>query len=530
MVDAKQSPFARQAEASEAATFEIAANSQPEPPSQLFVYGKSLIMLLLGFGVMFTMLMPACFRTEGMTDTCHHPGLPGGAVFDLVEVLVVGYVGGSLVNCLGLPPLFGMLIAGYVLKNVIPDQLNGLSSTTNSTLRNVALAIIMLRAGMGLNIAKLRENSVKTLLLSTIPCICEASTIAGVAHFLFPVMTLPFCFMLGFVIADVSPAVTTPILLDFMSQGLGQNKGIPTILLAAGSVNSVVAIVMYSVVNEFAWDGDVSGAKLAQILGVKLVLQILGVGVIAGWIFGRLTELSWRLTPNAGERFLILFLVAMLMLFGFKRIDMGGGGTLAVLTCGATLQNTIADKEESKPVSDIMATVWSNCGAVMLFTLLGASVDQSKLESSKILLGTLTVFIGLIGRSIACFGTVSLIKEWNAKEKAFCMVAWCPKATVQAALATVSLDHVRMLIQKGDLPAETEQVTKDFLEEANVILTTAVLSIILTAPLFAVLMTYTGKKWLTKTNVLLDDEPERDWSVCGSVVGEGLRTSRTSND
>jgi NhaP-type Na+/H+ or K+/H+ antiporter len=162
------------------------------------------------------------------------------------------------------------------------------------------------------------------------------------------------------------------------------------------------------------------------------------------------------------------------------------------------LQNTIKEteeKEQTKPVSDIMAELWSKIGAVMLFTLLGASVDQSKMQPSKILFGCAIVAIGLIGRSIACFGTVSLIREWKAKEKAFAMVAWCPKATVQAALATVSLDYVNKKIQAGDW-LETDPITQDYLEMANVILTTAVLSIMLTAPLFAVLMTYTGNRWL----------------------------------
>merc|ERR1712176_185949 len=128
-------------------------------------------------------------------------------------------------------------------------------------------------------------------------------------------------------------------------------------------------------------------------------------------------------------------------------------------------------------------------------TLLGASVDQSKLESSKVLLGSAIIVIGLLGRSVACFSIASLIREWNAKEKAFAVVAWCPKATVQAALATVALDFVMKKIQEGAW-IETDEHPQDLLEQANVILTTAVLSIILTAPLFAVLMTYTGNRWL----------------------------------
>merc|ERR1719267_131552 len=117
---------------------------------------------------------------------------------------------------------------GFLLKNVIPDQLNGLSAGLNSMLRSVALANII-----------------------------------------FPGMSWPFCFMLGFCIADVSPAVTTPILLDLNIQKRGTKKGVPTILLAAGSVNSVMAIVFYKIVEEFAWTGSISPENIISIVGIK---------------------------------------------------------------------------------------------------------------------------------------------------------------------------------------------------------------------------------------------------------------------
>jgi len=403
------------------------------------------------------------------------------------------------VSYAGLPPLFGMLIAGFVLQNFIPDQLNGISASTNSTVRTVALGIIMLRAGMGLNISKLRENSATTLLLSCVPCVCEAATIALIAKLLFPILTIPFAFMLGCVIADVSPAVTTPILLDFMSQGLGVDKGIPSILLAAGSVNSVVAIVLYNITNNFAWSSSVQANDLIRLVGVDLILQVVGVGGIVGWLLGRFTELCWRMTSREHERFFILFFMAMMILFGFKQVDMSGGGTLAVVTCGATLQNTIKDKDSVKPVSDLMARIWQSCGSVMLFTLLGASVDQSKLEGRKVGFALVTILIGLVGRSLACFGTVSLMREWNKWERAFAMVSWCPKATVQAALATVARDYVKSKIDDGSWD-ENDPYTRDMLDRSNVILTTAVLSIVVTAPAFAVLMVWTGNRWLHRSN------------------------------
>merc|ERR1719183_2805693 len=170
-------------------------------------------------------------------------------------------------------------------------------------LRSVALAIIMLRAGLGLDFEKLRKESWKVLVLATGPCIGEATTIAVCAHLIFPGMSWPFCFMLGFCIADVSPAVTTPILLDLNIKKRGTEKGVPSILLAAGSVNSVMAIVFYKIVEEFAWSGAISAENLVSIIGVKFFLQVFGIGGVCGWIMGKFTRFCWHLTEDKNARF-----------------------------------------------------------------------------------------------------------------------------------------------------------------------------------------------------------------------------------
>merc|ERR1712232_420976 len=154
----------------------------------------------------------------------------------------------------------------------------------------------------------LRKSSVSAMILATGPCIGEATTIALLAKIIFPGMSWPFCFMLGFCIADVSPAVTTPILLDLNIQKRGTKKGVPTILLAAGSVNSVMAIVFYKIVEEFAWTGDISPEGIVSIVGIKFFLQIFGVGGGAGWVMGKMVRTCWRLTDDHNARFAIMFL------------------------------------------------------------------------------------------------------------------------------------------------------------------------------------------------------------------------------
>jgi NhaP-type Na+/H+ or K+/H+ antiporter len=478
-----------------------------EAIAQQFLEGKdgkrfkmisiNVMLVSLLFAVVYFMLKPKCAPGE----ECKHPGLPGGTVFDLLEVLLCGILGGKLVANVGLPPLFGQLLMGFLLKNVIPDQLNGLSASLNSMLRSVALAIIMLRAGLGLDFAMLRKSSVSTLVLATAPCIGEATTIAILAHVIFPAMSWPFCFMLGFCIADVSPAVTTPILLELNLQKRGTSKGVPTILLAAGSVNSVMAIVFYKIVEEFAWSGSISAENVVSIVGMKFFVQIFGIGGGAGWAMGKMTRFLWHLTEDKTLRFAILFLMAMLTLFGFKQLGMSGGGTLAVLMMATTIHNSLSEEEletVEKPVGCILGQAWSNCGAVLLFTLLGASLDASKLSPQLVGMGIFLVILGLVGRSISLFFTLFLFPQWGVKEKLYSMVAWCPKATVQAALATAALDFITVQIKSGKFVA-TDPMVLQYLDNAMVILTTAILSIIMTAPLFAVLMLQLAPR-------LLDDD------------------------
>merc|ERR1712070_691105 len=288
--------------------------------------------------------------------------------------------------------------------------------------------------------------------------------------------------------------------------------GVPTILLAAGSVNSVMAIVFYKITEEFAWTGDISPESIVSIIGIKFFLQVFGIGGGAGWIMGKFVRACWYLTEDKTARFAIMFLMAMLTLFGFKQHGMSGGGTLAVLMMGTTLHNSIPQDElddVEMPVKSILETAWSKVGAVMLFCLLGSSLDASKLSPNLVGLGVMLVVLGLVGRSTVLFFTLFLFPQWGFKEKAYSVISWCPKATVQAALATAALDYITVQINQGNF-VESDPAVQQYLANAMVILTTAILSIIMTAPLFAVLMTNFAPK-------LLDDDSKEDSETAESV-------------
>lgn len=416
-----------------------------------------------------------------------------GQLPELGLVLLVGTAAGMGAGAAGCPPLLGMLVAGYMLRNVTPG-LQGIDDSTSSNLRYMALAIIMTRAGLGLDLPKLRENALVMGLLAIVPCFCEAAVVGLSAMLLFPVISLPWAGMLGFVIAAVSPSVISPVLLDLMSQGYGAGKGIPSVLLAAGSINGVVSIVLYSILWEFAWETTASAGKIVELIAVKFFGQIFGAGVGLGWLAGFALACAWSRLGMKQVRFAAVLFTSLSLLFGLKHhaINMSGGGTLAVLTFGATVQHYLKDStgdESTSEVSKLMATVWYKFGQVMLFTLLGASIDQSKLDGELLKNAMAVVLLGLVARSIATFASCASLHEWTRPEKAFVALSWCPKATIQAALATRALDHIRSSSNAIENP---DTMTA----RAEVILTTAVLSIVLTAPLFATLMSKAGRAWL----------------------------------
>ena len=206
----------------------------------------NMALLFLGLGMVFLLLNPSSARLwADQMSVGMHAGFFGGPVFDLIILCVLANLGGQIVARMGLPPLAGMLLMGFVLRQAQCTQ--GITSLLNSKVRDVALAVIMARAGLGLDLGRLWTERGITTALSTIPMLVEASTIA-LTSWATGALPLSWGLLLGFIIADVSPAVTVPLLMEFEEAGYGADKGIPSILLAASGLNSVAAIVGYGTV------------------------------------------------------------------------------------------------------------------------------------------------------------------------------------------------------------------------------------------------------------------------------------------
>ena len=404
---------------------------------------------------------------------------PDGSIFALFIIFIISYLSGELLSLINLPPLLGMLITGCVFGNVFTLNFD---PQLSSILRTLALAIILLRAGLGLDKKVLQKLSFVCLRFAFIPCIFEAATIALTTYLLldFP---LVWGFLLGFVLSGVSTAVIVPEMLIFKDKRIGTNKGIPTLVMASGSVDNVLALTCFGVFLGLAFD---TGSSLAwNIIEGPLEAFIgLTVGCSIGivlWYFPYEHEHSDGQLIKY-QRTLLLNLSGIFMLFASSSLDLNGSGPLGCLTLAFVAGLKWRSCNDITLIESILKSEWLFLQP-FLFSLIGVQVKLSNLKGDAIGYSLLALFIGLIIRVL-----ISSLVVWgadlNIKEKLFVGFSWLPKATVQAVVGPMSLDLAR---ERGD---EIE------IERATLVLAIAALSILITAPLGAVLVALTGPKLL----------------------------------
>jgi len=369
-------------------------------------------------------------------------------------LLLFGYIGGKLVSRLKLPPLIGMLLVGIIIGPYVLDWLNSDLLLVSQDIRTFALIIILMRAGLGIKKDQIRQVGSIALWISSIPCILEGLTITGLAYYL-----LNFSFaeagMLGSIIAAVSPAVVVPSMLDLKEKKYGEDKQIPTLLLAGTSIDDVFAITLFTFFLGLGTSGQESS--------VLFELAFIPFSIIAGVAGGALIAiLSIYLFKKIRGKYVekLLMLIAVSILFVEWGEHVGIASLLGVMTLGFLIFEKIPEHTERFTIS--LAGLWIFL-QILLFALVGAEVNiEVALEAG--LTGLLIIAIGLVGRSAGVW-IATINTELNTKEKLFCMIAYTPKATVQAAM--------------GGIPLAMGA------EQGATILALAVLSIVVTAPLGA---------------------------------------------
>ena len=390
-------------------------------------------------------------------------------VLSLAIIITLGLIFNKLFKAIKLPGLLGMLILGIV---VGPNMLNLISKdilTISPDLRKIALIVILLRAGLGINRSTLKKVGKTALKMSFLPCVIEGFAIAFVSKYILNISFIE-AGMLGFIIAAVSPAVVVPQMLELINKGKGKENGVPTIILAASSIDDVFAITIFSTFLGLYGGSNISISGKLLSIPISILLGG-GIGILIAllliWIFKK-----FHLRDT--EKTLIILASGMLLtsLEDILKNIVPVASLLGVMVVGFVLLDKYP--KVANRISEKFNKVWV-FAEILLFVLVGAQVDVKVIVHSG-LLGLLVLFIGLVARSIGVY--ISLMgSNLNFKEKIFCIISFMPKATVQAAMGAVPL--------------------ASGVASGNLILAIAVLSIIVTAPLGAVGIKYFGDKWIS---------------------------------
>lgn len=387
----------------------------------------------------------------------------------IAVVLLLGLLIGWIFSKIKLPSLLGMVIVGIILGPYALNLIDESIIEISGELRQIALVIILTRAGLSLDISDLKKVGRPAVLMCFVPACVEILGTVILAPMLLGVTRLEAT-IIGCVIAAVSPAVVVPRMIRLIEDGYGKNKSIPQLILAGASVDDVFVIVVFTAFTGLASTGEMSVISFAKI-PVSIVL-----GVLFGGCIGMLLVFFFKKYHiRDSVKILIILSVSFLILEVESRLQgyIPISGLLAIMSMGIIIKqkyNALALRLSVK-----YNKLWLGA-EIFLFVLVGATVDLRHIVSA----GGLTVLLVLGALLFRMVGVaISLIKtDLSLKERLFCMVAYTPKATVQAAI--------------GAIPFSMG------LECGNTVLTVAVLSILITAPFGAICIDNLYKKLLDK--------------------------------
>ena len=388
----------------------------------------------------------------------------------LALIFLCGLLLGSVFKKIGLPGLIGMLITGIILGPHVLNLLDSSIIAISADLRQLALIIILTRAGLSLDFEDLKKIGRPAVLMSFVPaCFEMAGTILlSVVFFELPLLEAA---ILAAVVASASPAVIVPRMIKLIESGYGTDKKIPQLILAGDSVDDMFNIVVFT-----SLLGLTNGESISVLRFAEIPVSIL-LGVLAGALIGFLLAVLFRCFHMQDSAKVIILLSAAFLLVALEETVKGFvpfSGLLAVMAAGMMILKSTPGA--ANRISVKFSKLWVGA-EIILFALVGASVDIKYALSAGV--KTIIMLIAvLIIRGIGIL--LCLIKtDLNPKERLFCALTGIPKATVQAAIGSIPL---AMGLPGGEI-----------------ILTIAVVSILFTAPLGAFIIDKSYKKLLTKT-------------------------------
>ncbi len=385
-------------------------------------------------------------------------------LISLSLIIIIGLFISYVITKIKIPNLVGFIIAGILLGPYVLDLIDTSILNLSEELRSVALVIILFRAGLMLDLKSLKSIGKLSIILSVVPAVLEIIIIAITANMLFE-FDLKVALLLGCVVAAASPAVIVPRMIELIKA----KKGLaPKLIITSATLEDVIVIVLFATVLEFNVSGDFSFV-LIMLFPLKIILGIL-IGLVTGIIISKIID---RYNIKLGNIVLIIIAISLLFI-SVEKLNLKFvhySGLLAVMTLGIVINS----KQEriSSNIESSFSNLWL-FAQIMLFVLIGAEIDIMNLQSS-LLIAIVIITIGLVGRFVGI--VISLSKSnFSKSEKWFVLISFIPKATVQAAIGGIPL---ALDINRGET-----------------ILVIAVTSIIITAPIGAVLIDKFNSKLL----------------------------------
>lgn len=378
-------------------------------------------------------------------------------------ILILGMSMGWICQKIKLPSLLGMLITGIVLGPYVLNMLDGSILGISAELRKIALVIILTRAGLGLDLSGLKKIGRPAVLMCFVPATCELLGMIILAPVLMG-LTLPEAAVMGAVLAAVSPAVVVPRMVKLMEEGYGVKEGIPQMILAGASVDDVYVIVLFS-----TFVGMLQGEAASIISFINIPVSIF-LGIAIGLVLGiALAYFFRKIHIRDTSKVLIILSISLLLVVIEDKMTtaLSFSALIAIMFIGIGLRKK--REEVAKRLSTKYGKLWV-AAEVFLFVLVGATVNIDYL--GKVGIQALIVIAGAVAfRMIGVFLCL-LGAKLNVRERLFAMMAYTPKATVQAAIGGIPLS---LGLACGDA-----------------VLTVAVLAIVITAPLgaFAIDLSY----------------------------------------
>lgn len=396
-------------------------------------------------------------------------------ILSLGLILIVGMVFAKIFDKLKLPRIIGMLLTGIILGPQVLNLLDANILRISSDLRTIALIVILLKAGLSLDMGDLKKVGRSAILLSFLPASFE---ILSYAIFVPKILGLNLIdgLLMGAVMAAVSPAIVVPRMVKLIDKGYGKDESIPQMILAGASCDDVFVLVLFSSFLSMAKGSEFSFKSLLKV-PVSIILGI-GFGIVIGYLLYLFFERRYKngsYIRNSSKVIIILALAFLLVsLEGLVKEIIPISGLLAVIAMASSYKIK-ADDGVVERLSEKFAKLWI-FAEILLFVLVGAEVDIKYMTGIGFI-GIALIFLGLLIRSIGVFISVAG-SRLSKNEKIFTILAYTPKATVQAAIGSVALANG--------------------IGSGMAILSIAVLGIIITAPLGAILIDKTYKKLLKK--------------------------------